>query len=83
MKITYTLMTDLVCPVDGDCIPLQVEVTTQCLITVEALLDTISELSGEPSMQEPFTASLREALGPVFNVRTVGVHSGVTIVAEA
>jgi hypothetical protein len=82
MKTTMDIVVRTQCPVDGDMISLSVTVYVgEAQLMVETLLDIIRRLVAMPTLQEDFTRSL--ALELSLPVKTVGVHSGVTITCEA
>lgn len=82
MRNTYELDVRAACPVvDGERDLYQVTVTSQHLIEVEAIIAFFKQYDAVKIFQEELTRRAAVTLGA--HVRTVGIHSGVTVICEA
>ncbi len=79
---TYALEVRAVCPVvDGERDLYQVEITSMCIIEVERINAFFAQYSEQKIFQEKLTLIAAMHFGT--RVKTVGVHSGVTVTCVA
>lgn len=81
MKTTMTISVETQCPIDDAKVPIEITVFVgDGFLKVEDLIGACKEASANPATQEEFTRVLAELVD--FPIKTVGIHSCVTITCE-